>query len=293
MDNKNKGCNAMDEVMVKVKEKCREITKGVKEGKYHKMNLIWFEANGCSGNIISLLNASDPEVGYFLKNMVNITYENSIMSDQGQRAYEKFLDTLNTEFILVVEGAVSLKDNGKYNIVATYEDVEITAKDAIKLASRKAKYILAVGNCAAYGGISAADPNPSGCISLPEYIKDKWIIRLPGCPCNPYWVIGTTGELITRGLLEIDKDNRPIEFYGNTIHDACPRRGYFEKKIFAKALGNKECMLRLGCRGPVTRANCPIVEWNDHSSWPIGINTPCIGCTNPGFPDKMEPFVRY
>lgn len=82
-------------------------------------------------------------------------------------------------------------------------------------------------------------------------------------------------------------------FYGSTIHDNCPRRSYFDKGIYAKKLGDKECMFKLGCRGPVTRTDCPIRRWNDRLNWPIGDNTPCIGCAHSGFPDKMGPFIRY
>ncbi len=264
----------------------------VKNGEINKINLIWLEANGCSGNIISLLDASNPQVGYFLKEMVNMTYDNSIMAEAGEKAYERFLDTLNTEFILAVEGAVSIKDEGKYNIMAFYKGKDISAGEAVKQAALKAKYIVAVGTCASNGGITGAYPNPSTGISLQNFL-DRPVINLPGCPCNPHWVIGTIAHLILKGVPELDSENRPKIFYGITIHDRCPRRGYFEKKIFAKALGDKECMFKLGCRGPVTRTDCPIVEWNDHASWPIGINTPCIGCANSRFPDKMEPFIKY
>lgn len=257
-----------------------------------KINLIWLEANGCSGNIISLLDASNPSVLYFLDSMVNMTYNNSVMAKEGQNAYERFLETLDTEFILVVEGAVATKKDGKYNVIANFNGSDITAADAIRQAAPKAKYILAVGTCASYGGISAAKPNPSESISLSEFLN-KAVIKLPGCPCNPYWVIGTIAQLITKGLPELDEDNRPLQFYGVTIHDRCSRRGYFDKGIFAKSFGDKECMFKLGCRGPVTRTDCPITQWNDHSSWPIGINTNCIGCANGRFPDGMEPFINY
>ena len=88
--------------------------------------------------------------------------------------------------------------------------------------------------------------------------------------------------------------NRPILFYGVTIHDRCPRRSFFDNGIFAKKLGEQTCMFKLGCRGPVTRTDCPTRKWNGNvKNWPIGNNTPCIGCANYAFPDGMEPFVRY
>ncbi|WP_057979317.1 hypothetical protein [Caloramator mitchellensis] len=77
-----------------------------------------------------------------------------------------------------------------------------------------------------------------------------------------------------------------------TIHDFCPRRTYFNNRIFANNTGETSCMFRLECRGLVTRTDCPTRKWNSYVNWPIGDNAPCIGCANSHFPDGMEPFVR-
>lgn len=266
--------------------------KEVKSSEYKKLNLIWLEATGCSGNIISLLNAENPDVIYLLKEIVTLKYNNSLMAAEGEVAFKQFLDTLDTEFILVVEGAVSTKDNGLYNIIANYNGKRITAMEAVRMAGEKAKYIVAVGTCASYGGPSAAKPNPSGSISVSDFL-DKEVIRVPGCPSHPDWAIGTIASIVAFGKPSLDAKNRPIIFYGITIHDRCPRRSYFEKGIFATKLGDKECMFKLGCRGPVTRTDCPVRQWNGYINWPIEDNTPCIGCAQERFPDGMEPFVRY
>lgn len=269
-----------------------EAIKDIIAGNKEKPNLIWLEATGCSGNIISLLNAQYPDVYYLLKEMVNLTYNNSLMAAEGDLAFEQFLKTIKTEFILVVEGAVSIKENGLYTIIARYKGQLVTALDAVKLAGEKAKYVLAVGTCASYGGPSAARPNPSQSKSVKE-ILSREVINVPGCPSHPDWAIGTIAHLILFGITELDKENKPLIFYGVTIHDRCERRAFFDKGIFATKLGDKECMFKLGCRGPITRTDCPTREWNGHVNWPIGDNTPCIGCARNGFPDAMEPFVRY
>jgi len=257
-----------------------------------KINLIWLEAQTCSGNIISLLNAEDPDVIFLLRKMVNMTYNNSLMAEEGERAFDKFLETLNTEFILVVEGAVSTRDNGLYNVIARHEGKPITGMDAVAMAGKAAKYVIAVGSCASYGGPSSARPNPSESKSVYDFLGSE-VIRVPGCPSNPQWVIGTIAHILTEGKPELDKENRPVLFYGVTVHDLCQRRSFFDRGIFAKKLGEPECMFKLGCRGPITKTNCPIRRWNNSTNWPIGDNTPCIGCARNGFPDSMEPFVRY
>jgi hydrogenase small subunit len=257
-----------------------------------RLNAIWLEVTGCSGNIISFLNSDNPNAYEVLKNIVNITFNNTIMAAEGEFAYERFLKTLDTDFILLVDGAISVRENGAYTIIADYRGRKITAYEALQLAAEKAKYVIAVGTCASYGGVSAAYPNPSGSRSVQEVLK-RPVIRLPGCPCHPDWVAGTVAHLAGYGIPDLDDDGRPVLFYGVTIHDNCTRRGYFDAGCFAYALGQEGCMFRLGCRGPVTRTDCPRRKWNGYVNWPIGNSSTCIGCAQAYFPDGMEPFVRY
>jgi hydrogenase small subunit len=264
----------------------------IQRGNIKKLNAIWLEVTGCSGNIISFLNSENPGLDYILEKLINLKYNNTLMTSEGEYAFKQFLDTLNTEFILLVDGAVSTAQNGFYNIVANYEGNPVTALEAVKMAGEKAKYVLCVGTCASYGGISAARPNPSESKSVKE-ILNREVIRLPGCPCHPDWVVGTLAHLVAFGKPQLDEDGRPLLFYGITIHDRCTRRGFFDNRIFAKKFGEDGCMFKLGCRGPVTKTDCPRRKWNGYVNWPVEDNTNCIGCANSRFPDGMEPFVRY
>lgn len=267
----------------------------IKDNKAKKVNVIWLETSGCAGEIISFLNARDPDVMYFLKEMVNLKYSNSLMAAEGERAYEQFLETLKTEFILLVDGAIPIKDNGLFNVIAKYKGKAITAMEAVSIAAKYAKYIISVGTCASYGGPTAANPNVSLGIGVSDFLDvlNKKIIKIPGCPAIPSTVTATVANLIYFGEPELDEDGRPIVFYGYTIHDNCPRRSYFDNKQFAEKFGDPECMFKLGCRGPVTKTYCPISRWNNTDNWPIGNNTTCIGCAAQGFPDTMQPTVRY
>ena len=264
----------------------------IHKGEAKKINFIWMEANGCTGNIISFLNADEPDVLYFLEQMVNLKFSPSLMQAEGEVAYEKFLEVLNTDFILGVEGALTNMDEGFYNIFATYKGRRIPTTEAIILAAEKAKAIIAIGTCASFGGISAARPNPTGCKSLGEFLG-KEVINIPGCPANPLWVMGTIASIILYKKVEIDEKGRPIMFFKETNHTNCGRRSYFSNSVFADKLGEKECMLKIGCRGPITKAYCPLGRWNSRINWPVDANTPCIGCASEYFPDGTEPFVKY
>ena len=286
------GCPLTEVKLSTAKLLAQEVSTMVKDKTVKKINAIWLETTGCSGNIISFLNSENPGMYSILTTIINLTYNNTLMGAEGDFAFEKFLDTLDTEFILLVDGAVSTKDNGLYTIVANYKGRKITALDAVKMAGEKAKYVIAVGTCASFGGMSAAKPNPSESKSVQDVLSRE-VIRLPGCPCHPDWVVGTLAHLVGFGVPQLDDQGRPILFYGVTIHDTCTRRGLFENGIFASKLGEEGCMLNLGCKGPVTSTDCPRRKWNGYVNWPIGNNSPCIGCAHSNFPDGMEPFVRY
>ncbi len=264
----------------------------VNMNKVQKRNLIWLELTGCSGNIISLLDGADPDFKSLATQMVNIVYDNSLMAAEGELAMEKVFGVLGKDYILAVEGAVATKDGGLYNVIGRFKGEPITAYRAIRELGEGAAYVIAVGTCASDGGISAARPNPAKCVGIQDLLNRK-VIKLPGCPCHPDWFMGTLAYILLFGEPAMDERARPLMFYSTLIHDCCPRRPFFDQGIFAAKLGDKTCMFKLGCRGPVTRVDCPIRKWNDRVNWPIGGNSPCIGCAMLGFPDRMAPFVSY
>ncbi|MDD3395238.1 MAG: hydrogenase small subunit [Anaerotignum sp.] len=264
----------------------------ITDEKLEKPNLVWLELNGCSGNIISLLNGQNPDFQYLMTQMTNFIYSNSLAAAEGSQAMEDLFDVIGSDFILAVEGAVSLKEDGIYNIIGRQNGHAVTGLEAVKKLGEKAAYVIAVGACAAHGGISAARPNPTECVGVHQVLERK-VIQLPGCPCHPDWFMGTLAYIMLYGEPPLDSRNRPLMFYSTTIHDRCPRRSYFDRGIFASKLGEETCMFKLGCRGPVTRIDCPIRQWNGHVNWPIEDDSPCIGCAQFGFPDAMEPFITF
>ncbi|HYE69602.1 MAG TPA: hydrogenase small subunit [Anaerovoracaceae bacterium] len=258
----------------------------------NKMNLVWLELNGCSGNIISLLNGSEPSFQYMIMEMVNLVYDQALIPCEGERAMDVLFQVLDQEFILAVEGAVATKNNGRYQIIGRWRGTDITGMDALRILGERAVHVIAVGACATHGGVSAGSPNPTQCVSVQSLLNRK-VINLPGCPCHPDWFLSTLEHLLNYGEPELDAEGRPVFLYGITIHDRCERRSYFDQGIFATALGEPFCMIRLGCKGPRTPIDCPIRKWNDRVSWPVQANTPCIGCSQFGFPDRMQPFVTF
>ena len=161
--------------------------------------------------------------------------------------------------------------------------------DAVTYLGGRARYVIAVGTCASFGGASSAAPNTTGSVGVSSVLKRE-VINVSGCPVNPDWFVGTLAHILMYGKPELDESGRPKLFYGSTVHQHCQRRSYFDKKDFAEKLGDTECMFSQGCAGPKTGSDCPYRQWINHVSWPVKVNTPCIGCTNPDFPDGSSPF---
>ncbi|HID85768.1 MAG TPA: hypothetical protein EYP55_00110, partial [Anaerolineae bacterium] len=61
---------------------------------------------------------------------------------------------------------------------------------------------------------------------------------------------------------------------------------------FAQKFGDEGCLYELGCKGPVTYADCPLRLWNNGTNWCIGNGAPCMGCVESGFPDVVSPLYK-
>ncbi|NMB45759.1 MAG: hydrogenase small subunit [Firmicutes bacterium] len=257
-----------------------------------KPPVIWLECNACSGDKIAFMNSQDPNLGEVLYRYIDVRFDNALVAAEGHQALEALLETAAThagQFYLFVEGAIPLRDEGLYAIVAELNGERLTARDIITSIGSKAGYVIAAGTCASFGGPSAAYPNPSGSVGVRDVVQ-RPVINVSGCPNNPDWIMGTLFHLLFYGEPEVDEDGRPLLFYQYTVHRHCQRRSYFDRDEFADQLGDIECMFQLGCVGPRTPSDCPYRQWNGYVNWPVRANTPCIGCTTVGFPDSSMPF---
>ena len=154
---------------------------------------------------------------------------------------------------------------------------------------------IAVGTCASYGGVPAAEGNLTGALSLKEFFAargiDKLVINIPGCPPHPDWVWHSVVHLVRLGLPEL-VNGSPKLFFDRKVHESCPRYHDFQQEIFAEKLGDKGCLFKLGCLGPDTAADCPTRWWNGGQTWCIDANAPCIGCASPLFA-RRKSFPLY
>jgi hydrogenase small subunit len=258
--------------------------------------VIWLELQECTGCVESILRANDPTIGNLLLDTISLDYSDTLNAGAGHAAEKVKHDTMAAnkgQYVLVVTGSVPLNENGMYTTIAGR-----TAKDTLLEAAEGAAAILAVGACAHFGSVQAAKPNPTGAVGVREIIKDKPVLNIAGCPPVPDVITATVVHFLTFGTLpKADSEGRPLFGYGARIHDQCQRRGHFDAGQFVETFddaGARQgwCLYNVGCKGPQTFSPCPIFQWNQETSWPIGAGHPCIGCTEPYFWDTMAPFYQ-
>ena len=271
--------------------------------------VIWIQCASCTGCSVSVLNSVSPTIKNVLVDEVipgkhvNLRFHATVMAGAGDMVIEEMKETSNREkgkYILVVEGAIPTAGNAAdYGSIGEDGGKEVSMLDRVESLGRDALAVVALGTCAAFGGIAAGTPNPAGCIGVGEVFRrcniSTPLINLPGCPPHPDWFVGTLARVLLLGLPkpeELDEHKRPKDFYGQLIHENCPRRAYFDEGKFAKVFGEPGCLNELGCKGPVTYADCPLRLWNGGVNWCIGSGSPCIGCVEPGFPDLLAPFYE-
>lgn len=267
--------------------------------------VIWIQGASDSGCSVSICNAVGPTIQDLLLTAVvpgkhvNLRFHQTLMAGQGHVAMHALEEAAaNPGFILVVEGSIPTKDDGIHCLIGEEGERGITMLEHLLNLSKKASAVVALGTCSAFGGIPAAEPNVTGVKPVDVILKEEGIstpvINLPGCPPHPDWFTGTVAAVLIGGLesVELDELNRPTAFYGKTIHDQCPRRGQYEAEEFATKLGESSCLYLLGCKGPVTYADCSDRLWNNKSKWCVESNAPCAGCAHPGYPDKLSPLYE-
>jgi len=267
--------------------------------------VIWIQGGSDSGCSVSMINAFNPTIQDLLLtavvpgNHINLRFHQTLMAGQGDVAMQALESAASKGgYVLIVEGSVSTKDGGIYCTLGEKNHVGIPFLDHLLELAPDAVAVINLGTCSAFGGIPGAKPNPTGCKPVMDILTenniDTPVINLPGCPPHPDWFVGTIASILIGGLdsVELDSLKRPTAFYGKTIHDQCPRRGQFEAGEFATKLSDTGCLYKLGCKGPVTYADCSDRLWNNKTRWCVEVNAPCAGCAHPGFPDEISPFYQ-
>jgi hydrogenase small subunit len=252
-------------------------------------SIVWLHFQECTGCTESLLRTSHPDVASLILELVSLDYHETLFAAAGRQSDEALLAATRAGgYVLVVEGSIPTKDDGVYCWVGGRKAAELLRECAASAAA-----VVCLGSCASWGGVASAGPNPTEAVGAPVLLaasgSSRPLVTLPGCPANPYNLLGTVLQLATFGTLpRLDAQGRPAFAYARTIHEDCPRRPHFDAGRFALAYGDEghrsgHCLYRLGCKGPQTHASCALVPFCEvPGAWPVGIGHPCLGCTEQG-----------
>ena len=254
-----------------------------------RLPVIWLEFQDCAGCSEAITRSNSPTLVDLVLNTLTIEYHETLSAAAGfqvEQAKEDAMQKYAGKYILVVEGSIPLGMEGNYCTIGGR-----SALDLLNNAASGAAAIIATGNCAAFGGLPKANPNPTEAKGVWDIITDKPVVNIPGCPAIPEVTTGTIANYALFGALpELDSLNRPKTFYGVTVHDHCLRRAFYEAGKFAKSFddeGAKKgwCLYKLGCKGPTTYNACASIKWDQGLSFPIQSGHPCLGCSEPNFWD--------
>jgi [NiFe] hydrogenase small subunit len=240
---------------------------------------IWLQFAECTGCTEAFLRSSSPFIDDLLLNKISLEYHETIMAPAGEAATRSLEDAVSKysgKFFCVVEGSIPRANGGTYGMIGGKTMLQIAEE-----VCPKAKMMISLGTCAAYGGLPAAAGGLTGAECVHGALDGLPTIKLPGCPPNPVnFAALIVNYLLFSDFPKVDKLYRPTFAYGSTVHDLCERQG------------TAWCLQGFGCKGPNTYNNCPTAKYNDKTSWCVQADVPCKGCAQPGFWDNGT-FFNY
>lgn len=282
-----------------------------------ELDVLWITAGlSCDGDTISITAATQPSLEDIVLGVIpgipKVTFHNQVLA---YKVGEDFLAPFRRAeegklgpYILVIEGSIpneKIKQEGYW--AAFGEDGTGQPRKTVDWIDGLVKHawaVVAAGTCATYGGIHAMAGNPTGAMGLRDYLGRDWkskaglpIVNVPGCPVQPDNFMETLLYLLYQAagkakMIPLDEELRPTWLFGATTHEGCDRGGYYEQAEFAGVYGHAQCIVKLGCWGPVVQCNVGKRGWINGVGGCPNVGGICIGCTMPGFPDKFMPFMN-
>lgn len=268
--------------------------------------LFWLQAGACGGESLAILSAEAPSLEDLLASQGLELLWHPSLSHAPMKRFETLVSAIESGAkrldILCVEGSMITAPRGSGLFDSTRGRARI---DIVRALAAQAGHVVAMGTCAAFGGVHAASPNPSDGLGL-QFDRERpggllpadWrsrsglpVINISGCPAHPHAMTQTLAALAGGMSLALDALNRPEAFFNTLVHQGCTRNEYHEYDIEDDRLGGRACMFfNLGCQGPITQAVCNSDLWNGVSS-KTRAGVPCFGCTAPNFPRAVDLFA--
>ncbi len=293
------------------------------EGPVKVVHAFWMAGMSCDGCSVSATGATSPSVEDLLNGTIpglpKVILHHPVLSvEAGEEFTHPFelaaKGELDAPYVCIYEGSIAderlaAETSGYWSAMGD-QTLEEGGERPFPTSERLAQMapgaaaVIAIGTCATWGGIPSAAGNPTGAMSLMDFLGEDYrsalglpVINIPGCaPIGDNFTETVAAILLfLQGmgpLPEFDELGRPAWLFSETVHRGCTRAGYYEEGIFAEDYGDKECLVEVGCWGPVVNCNIVSRGAQSHMGGCMAAGGPCIGCTMPGFPDKFAPFYK-
>ena len=293
-------------------------------GPLEKVHLFWFAGMSCDGCSVAVTGAQAPTLEGLLMGahpgLPRVVLHHPVVNLEAGPAYERAAEqaiqgTLDAPYVVVLEGSIADETiahafggywagQGEEPWGPNGEHRTVTAEEWIARLAPGSAAMIAIGTCATWGGIPSANGNPTGAMSLMDFLGKDYrstfgvpVVNVPGCPPigDNFTEAVAAVVYFLQGfgpLPEFDELGRPAWQFGETVHRHCVRGAYYEEGRFAKEFGDKECLVEIGCWGPVVNCNITSRGAINHVGGCMNAGGACIGCTMPGFPDKFTPFYK-
>jgi hydrogenase small subunit len=287
-------------------------------GPVRKVYLIWLPGASCEGCTVAASGGTHPRLEQLLTGAIpglpRVELIHCLLSAEAGPAWTANLfmaerGELDAPYIVTFEGSVMDESTaGSGFWLGLGEDPatgrQITSREWLDRLAPGAAAVIAIGTCAAWGGIPAATGNPTGAMGLGAHLGPGFrsaagvpVVNIPGCaPLGDNYTETVAALLLhLNGLAplpDLDDQGRPAWLFAETVHASCPRASYYDDGVFATEADGPACLVELGCWGPV--AQCNIAERGviDGHGGCMSMGGICIGCTMPGFPDRFAPFFE-
>lgn len=241
---------------------------------------------------------------------ISLLWHPSLSEESGAEALSIWTDVAEGRLAvdaLCVEGAVQdgPGGSGRFHMVPGSGR---TMKDWVAALAAKARHVVAVGSCAAFGGVPMAGINPTDARGLQwsgwtaggalgEGFRGSGglpVVNIAGCAPHPGWVVETLAALALDDLAAagLDSLGRPRAVADHLAHHGCGRNEFYEFKASAATHSDRGCLMEnLGCKATQAPGDCNLRRWNGSGSCTDG-GFACVNCTSPGFQDPGTAFLE-
>lgn len=260
--------------------------------------IVWLSCGGCDGCTMSVLGAVSPRLEELLAGQLThvptIELVHPVLSLESGGRYVELLERAAAGdlgmLLVVVEGSLfdeRLAGEGTFSGLGERDGQPVPTEEWVERLAHPADAVIAIGTCATWGGIPAAEGNVTGAMGLGALLGDGFrtrtdlpVINVPGCAPNGDSFIETISYVFLHlgGVVPLDLDalGRPRWLYAETTPLMRPRLPYVARQLEVEE---------------TAACTVPSRGWINRLGGCAAVGGACNGCTRPDFPDRTLPLV--